>query len=89
MRVFGTDRLVNHIDSASTNSENMVKYEGKYSKFNSDWIFSNKYQPDVPLVSHKPYATSLYGRPIQMRDGASTPNFYPTEKFYRDNIHRV
>lgn len=89
MRVFGTDRLVNHIDSSETNSENMVKYEGKYSKFNSDWIFSNKYQPDVPLVSNKPYATSLYGRPIQMRDGAYTPDFYPTEKFYRDNIYRV
>jgi hypothetical protein len=89
MRVFGSDKIVNHIDHNPTNSENMVKYEGKYSKFNSDWIFSNKYQPDVPIDPSKPKAVSLYGRPIQMRDGASTPNFYPTERFYRENLHRL
>ena len=89
MRVFGTDRIVNHVDQSATNSENMNKYEGKYSKFNSDWIFSNKYQPDVPIDHSKPKAISLYGRPIQMRDGASTPDYYPTEKFYRENLHRL
>jgi hypothetical protein len=89
MRIFGTDRLVNHIDNAVTNSENMVKYEGKYSKFNSDWIFSTKYQPNHPIDSSRPQAVSLYGRPTQMRPDAFTPDFYPTEKFYRENIHRL
>ena len=89
MRVFGSDKIINHIDQHHTNSENMVKYAGKYSKFNSDWIFSNKYQPDVPIDPSKPKAVSLYGRPIQMRDGAFTPDYYPTERFYRENLHRL
>jgi len=87
MRVFGTDRLINHIDSSDKNAENMKKNSGsKYAKFNADWIFANKYQPEAPHDSKKPSAVSLYGRPIQMRDGAHTPDFYPNEKWYRNNI---
>ena len=87
MRVYRSDCLVNHVDMAETNVENMVKASGKYSKFNADWIFNHKYQPDAPFDSSKPSAISLYGRPIQMRDQATTPTYYPAEKWYRDNIH--
>jgi len=89
MRVYGSNHIINHIDGAETNSENMVKINGKYSKFNADWIFNNKYQPDAPIDPNKSSAISLYGRPIQMRDGASTPTYYAAEKWYRDNINRV
>jgi hypothetical protein len=87
MRVFGTNKLVNHIDNSTTNSENMVKHAGKYSKFNSDWLYSNKYQPNHPIDPSRPQAVSMFGKPVQMRLDAHTPDFYPTEKFYRDNIH--
>jgi hypothetical protein len=89
MRVYRSNCLVNHIDTAETNVENMVKAGGKYSKFNADWIFSYKYQPDAPLDPSKPSAISMYGRPIQMRDGAMTPEYYPAEKWYRENINRL
>jgi GR25 family glycosyltransferase involved in LPS biosynthesis len=89
MRVYRSNCLINHIDTAETNVENMVKAGGKYSKFNADWIFSYKYQPDAPFDPSKPSANSLYGRHIQMRDGAMTPEYYPAEKWYRENINRL
>ena len=55
-------------------------------KFN---LNKNKYQPDAPLESTKLSAVSMYGRLIQMRDGAFTPEYYPAEKWYRDNIDSV
>jgi len=94
MRVYGTNRIVNHYDdqtSASTHAENMIKLDkgSKYPKFNTEWIFKNKYQADDPSNPNKPSAISMYGRPIQMRDGAYTPTYYPAEKWYRDNIDKV
>ena len=89
MRVYGSHNIVNHVDTNETNSENMVKYLGKYAKFNSDWIFTEKYQPESPFDKNKPYASSMYGRPIQMRDSATNLSYYPAEKWYRDNIDKV
>ena len=89
MKVYRSNCLINHTDTAETNVENMAKAAGKYSKFNTDWIFNNKYQPDAPIDPNKSSAISMYGRPIQMRDGAFTPTYYPAEKWYRDNINRV
>ena len=89
MRVYRSNYLVNHIDTAETNVENMAKAAGKYSKFNTDWIFNHKYQPDAPIDPNKSSAISMYGRPIQMRDGAFTPTYYPAEKWYRENINRL
>jgi len=89
MRIYSTKKILNHIDNSNTNSENMIKADGKYPIFNSNWIFKNKYQPDAPLESTKLSAVSMYGRLIQMRDGAFTPEYYPAEKWYRDNIDSV
>lgn len=89
MRVYGSRKIINHVDTSEKNAENMIKSGGKYSAFNAKWIFNNKYDPDAAYNSQKPAAISLYGRPIQMRDGASTPTYYPAEKWYRDNINEV
>lgn len=85
-----THLIHNYIDQADTNSENMTKNGGKYPRFNTDWIFKNKYDcQSTELDPSKPAAVSTYGKLIQMRDNAFTPNFYPAEKWYRDMIDSV
>lgn len=90
MNTLRTPLIVNCVDNSESNSENMVKSNGKYSAFNAKWIFSNKYDADAKTIDpERPSAVSMYGRPIQMYKDAHTPNFYPAEKWYRENIDTV
>lgn len=90
MRSLMTPTVINCVDNAETNSENMQKSSGKYTAFNSRWIFNHKYNDKATAIDpSQPKAFANYGRPIQMYVGASTPDFYPAEKWYRDNIDKV
>lgn len=92
MRCYGSGRILNCIDQASTNSENMVKHNeggGKYSSFNRQLILDHIYEFPKEPDPTRPAHSGLYGRPAQMRRGAETPNYYPAEKWYRDNINSV
>lgn len=85
-----TNKIVNCGDVSETNGENTKKRKGKYSAFNHDWIFTHKYNDKAAsLDPQKPYAVGMYGRPIQMFDGAFTPDYYPAEKWYRENIDNL
>ena len=92
MRCYGSRRILNCIDMAPTNSENMVKHNeggGKYSAFNRQMILNHIYEFPTEPDPNRPAHSGLYGRPAQMREAARTPNYYPVEKWYRDNINSV
>jgi len=92
LKCYMTNKIHNYIDMASTNAENMVKHNeggGKYSAFNRNLILDKIYEfPSTPDPS-RPTHDGLYGRPAQMRVGSETPQYYPAEKWYRDNINKV
>ena len=92
MRCYGTRGIVNCIDMAATNSENMVKHDeggGKYSAFNRKFVLDTLYEFPNPTDPTRPAHAGLYGRPAQMRVGAEPPRYYPAEKWYRDHINEV
>lgn len=68
-------------DIGLTSSSNFQKGVGKYTKFNRDWIFTNKYVPDqngikcMFSVPHKRICDNI--------------NLYPCEKFYWENYNKL
>lgn len=92
MICYHTNKIINCIDMAPTNSENMRKHSlegGKYSAFNRDLVHNEFYEfPENPDPSRISYV-GMYGKIAQRKIGSETPNFYPTEKWYNDNIDRV
>jgi hypothetical protein len=68
----------------------MRKHLGKYSSFNREWLFSAKYE--MPASSGPvdgPSHAGMFDAPARLRPGAGTPDFYPAERWYRDNRHRL
>ncbi len=99
------DKIVHLCDASPTNSEHMrvEKATGwnKYSMFNQEWLWNYKYEEmsdpstdDPNRPSHSGYTdmgpyTHHKKFPVRLRIGAETPNYYPAEKWYRDNIDKV
>jgi hypothetical protein len=92
MRCYHSSKIINCVDNASTNGENMVKHDlggGKYSAFNRRMLFEQMYEfPAIPDPT-RPTHTGMFGCIAQMREENKTPNHYPVEKFYRDRINEV
>lgn len=89
---YQTNKILNCVDMSPTNSENMEKHSGgggKYSAFNRNLIenefFEFPQNPDPTRTAH----VGLYGRIAQRKRGSETPNLYPIEKWYTENIERV
>ena len=69
--------------------------------FNQEWLWNYKYEEmsdpstdDPNRPSHSGYTdmgpyTHHKKFPVRLRIGAETPNYYPAEKWYRDNIDKV
>lgn len=89
--------IINHIEK-ETACENMQKFGGKYSLYNREFMYNYKYDhPHDPkntnkellIDTNKPSAVSMFDKPTQMKDGAINLDFYPNEKNYRENIHKL
>lgn len=68
-------------DSGSQIASNYSKGVGKYSKFNRDWIFTNKYVPDSSGI------LGTFGSPHKRI--CDNIQQYPTEKFYWNNRDKL
>jgi hypothetical protein len=90
MRCYMTRNLVNYIDQSSNNQENIKKHSGgKYSAFNRNLMLEKIYEfPETPDPT-RPVHIGLFDRPAQKRIGGETPNLYPIEKWYRENIKSI
>lgn len=93
---FHTGALTNHSQPAPTDSKNMRKHSGKYSLFNREWLFSAKYEEatrsdgsDGSDAGNGASHAGVFDAPMRLRPGSETPDFYPAEKWYRDNRHRL
>lgn len=99
------NNIVHLCDNSPTNSKNMrvekVTGWNKYSLFNIEWLWSNKYEEmkdpsdiDPSRPAHSgftpmgPY-TNHKANPVRMRVGAVNPDFYPAERWYREQINKV
>jgi len=90
IRQFHSGRLTNHSHPSPTDSKNMRKHLDKYAAFNREWLFSEKYEMPSPAeTSDRPSHAGMFDAPASLRTGAATPDFYPAEKWYRDNRHRL
>jgi predicted glycosyltransferase involved in capsule biosynthesis len=68
-------------DAGSQVASSYEKGVGKYTKFNRDWIFTNKYVPDPNgLLGTFGFPHKRIGENIQQ---------YPTEKFYWKHKHSL
>jgi hypothetical protein len=90
IRQVHTAKLTNHSHPAPTDSKNMRKHLDKYSAFNREWLFANKYElaPQTG-VNAGPLHAGMFDAPARLRPGGETPHYYPAERWYRDNIHRL
>lgn len=68
-------------DMGLQDSSNFTKGVNKYSKFNKDWIFSNKYIPDSNGI------LCTFSNPHKRI--CDNTNLYPYEKFYWDNKDKL
>jgi response regulator of citrate/malate metabolism len=64
-----------------TTASNYEKGVGKYSKFNRDWIFTNKYVPDPNGIK------CMFAEPHKRI--ADNVNLYPVESFYWENYNNL
>lgn len=78
------------------NSEGLEKDEtwGKYTPWNANWIFSNKYDPDnKELALSQGFPADgrggMYGKPVAIRKDSVELNFYPAEKFFWEHINEL
>jgi len=67
-------------DMHLTSASNFTKGIGKYTKFNRDWIFSNKYVPG-------PGIQATFSKPH--KDIGSNTNLYPYEQFFWNNKDKL
>ena len=88
MRNYGTDKLPFNSDDVCMPGKNTKTHSGsKYSAFNHDFWLQEKMEPDIGGSND---AHGLYrNNPQKVRVGMETPDFYPGEKFYRENIHKI
>jgi hypothetical protein len=88
IRQFQTGALVNHSHAEATDSKNMRRHLDKYSAFNREWLFANKYEmsPNV-IQADAPLHAGMFDAPAQLRVGGGTPDYYPAEQWYRQNVH--
>lgn len=76
------DKYVNGLwDVGMTTASNYEKGVGKYSKFNRDWIFTNKYVPDPNGIK------CMFAEPHKRI--ADNVNLYPVESFYWENYNNL
>lgn len=89
--------VIHYIEKEAA-SENMKKCGGKYSPYNTDFMYNYKYDHPhdprninrkLPIDPNKPSAVSMFDKPTQMKDGAVNLDYYPNEKNYRENIHKL
>lgn len=78
------------------NSENMEKDKtwGKYTPWNANWIFKNKYDPDnTQLALSQGFPANgqggMYGKPVAMREDCENLDYYPAEKFFWEHIKEL
>lgn len=90
IRRFHPGTLLHHSEPRETDSKNMRKFSGKYSAFNREWIYSSKYElaPRVVRVDAAIHQ-GMFDAPAQLREGGETPSYYPAERWYRENVHRL
>ncbi len=74
------------------NSEGMEKDKyGKYTSWNANWLFSNKYDPsnlELAMTQGFPANSNsgLYKKPVSIREDFKHMDFYPAEKFIWSHI---
>ena len=87
MRNYTTDKLPFNSDNACLPGKNTKTTEsGKYSSFNRDFQLSKKLEPDL---SPNGVDGGCYSPPQKLKEGMETPDMYPGETFYRENIDKL
>lgn len=78
------------------NSEGLAKDKtwGKYTPWNANWIFNNKYDPEnTELAMSQGFPANgqggMYGKPVAMRTDCVELDFYPAEKFFWEHINEL
>lgn len=91
MRNYTTNKLPFHTDNTCLPGKNtrplkLGDTDSKYSAFNREFMESK--------MEHDPTGTNdgcgiSRGFALKLKPGMETPNYYPGEKWYRENIHRL
>lgn len=91
------EKYQRHLPSFGT--QFVVRYPGwssniKEKAWNADWIFKNKYNCENPPIEDTLTFPAngrggMYGVPVSRRKECIDPDFYPTEKFFWENIHTL
>ena len=88
MRNYTTNNLLFNSDNSCQPGKNTKTHSGtKYSAYNREFQFGQKMEldPDGPNNACGAYANS----PQRVREGMETPDMYPGERWFRDNIDKL
>jgi len=88
MRNYETDKLPFNTDNTCLPGKNTKTHSGsKYSAFNRTFQFEQKMELDLGGTNN---ACGVYAdKPQRTRPGMETPNMYPGETWYRENIDKL
>ena len=88
MRNFGTPKLLSNTDNDCQPGKNTRTHSGtKYSAYNKEFQFGQKMDIDPNGTNN---ACGVYGNsPQKMREGMDTPDMYPGETWFRNNIDKL
>jgi hypothetical protein len=87
MRNYGTPRLPYNSDNACMPGKNTKTHgNSKYSLFNKEFMYGQKMEPDPSGTNQ---ACGCMSVPHKTRAGMDTPDMYPGETWYRNNIQNL
>lgn len=94
--IFNTNTLISFSNKKDEelHTDEITPCNGKYVRWNTDWIFKNKYDDkndSLALTQGFPANSynSMYGKPVAIRPECEEINFYPTEKFFWEHINEL
>jgi hypothetical protein len=87
MRNFVTPKLLYNSDNSCQPGKNTKTHSGsKYSAYNKDFMYMQKMEPDP---NGKIDACGCMVPPQKLREGMDTPDMYPGETWFRNNIDKL